>query len=331
LYGCLKQLYILKRRNRNLKVLLSIGGWSYSANFAVPASNDSGRKTFARSALKLISDCGFDGLDIDWEYPKDDKEASDFVLLLRDTREALETYAATHHRSHGKYQLTVACPAGPDNFRKLHLKEMDQYLDFWNLMAYDYAGSWDSKAGHQANVYPDSSSPSCTPFSTMAAVDYYTKAGVAGNKIVLGCPLYGRAFAETDGLGHPFSGVGEGSWEKGCWDWKALPHEGAQVRNDMILLASNSYHPGTRTMVSYDSAAVAEGKAKWVKEEGLGGVMWWESSADGKEGHGEGSLIARVVGVLGGSNGMRMEKRENELEYPDSKFQNLREGFPNGK
>jgi len=60
-------------------------------------------------------------------------------------------------------------------------------------------------------------------------------------------------------------------------------------------------------------------------------VMWWESSADGKEGHGEGSLIARVVGVLGGSNGMRMEKRENELEYPDSKFQNLREGFPNGK
>ncbi|RTE81901.1 hypothetical protein BHE90_003597 [Fusarium euwallaceae] len=323
LYGCMKQLNLLKKRNRNLKILLSVGGWTYSSNFKAPASTPQGRDTFARSCVDLLKNLGFDGIDIDWEYPQDANEARNYVELLAAVRQAMDAYAQTLSRPH-HFELTVACPAGAQNFQKLDIRGMDRYLDFWNLMAYDYAGSWDSSAGHQANLYPSRDNPTSTPFSTSAALDFYVRSGVNPQKIVIGMPLYGRSFENTDGPGRPYNGIGEGNWERGVYDYKNLPLPGAQESNDNACGASYCYDPQRRVMVTYDTPQMAWAKAEYIKKWRLGGAMWWESSGD-KEG--DQSLISTVVNTFGGPQALMWQ--ENCIEYPATKYDNLRNGFPN--
>lgn len=300
-----------------------MGGWTYSSNFRQPASTPQGRATFANSCVELIKNLGFDGIDIDWEYPQSPSEAADWVSLLRAVREAMDAYSRTLPRPY-HFELTVACPAGAQNYSKLDLPAMDRLLDFWNLMAYDYAGSWDSTSGHQANIYPSTSNPKSTPFSTSAALQYYTSHGVPPHKIVIGMPLYGRAFQNTDGPGTPYNGVGEGTWENGVHDYKKLPLPGSTEQIDYQVAASYCYSPSTRTMVSYDTVPLARAKAKYVRDHRLGGAMWWESSAD-KEG--PESLISNVVEVLGGPQ--NLDRTPNCVDVPFTKYENLRAGFPN--
>jgi chitinase len=159
-------------------------------------------------------------------------------------------------------------------------------------------------------------------------VEYYVRNGVRAEKIVLGMPMYGRAFAATDGPGHSFQGTGgEGSWEAGVWDYKALPQPGAEVVEECDqgrCVASWSYDRQKKLMVTFDTVRVVERKADFVREWGLGGAMWWESSGDRPVG--EGSLVEAFVRRSGGVE--RLEREKNELSFPDSKYENLRNAFP---
>ncbi|KND90096.1 Endochitinase B1 [Tolypocladium ophioglossoides CBS 100239] len=299
-YGCVKQLYIHKKKNRKLKTLLSIGGWtaSQAGKFLAFVGTDAGRQKFASSAVKMLGDWGMDGIDIDWEYPKNAQEAQQFVLLLKACRDALDRYAADNGQNY-HYLLTAAVAAGPQNYAHLDMKGMDPYLDAWHLMAYDYAG---------------------TKFNTEQAVEGYLQGGVPSDKIVLGLPLYGRSFMNTDGLGKPFSGVGQGSFTQGIWLYRDLPRPGATVQIDNSVGAAWSYDPATRELVSYDSLQSALLKANYLKARGLGGAVFWEASGDKT---GEGSIVGAMAKSMG-----ELESTENMLSYPGSQYDNIKNNMP---
>ncbi|KAK2747144.1 hypothetical protein FQN57_002401 [Myotisia sp. PD_48] len=312
-YGCLKQLFLLKKKNRNMKTLLSIGGWTYSSHFKVPASTAAGRAKFAETSVKLLKDLGFDGIDVDWEYPENGTEPQDCVLLLKAIREALDAYSAKLP-GRKKFLLTFAPPAGSSHYSKMKLKEMDAHLDFWNLMAYDYSGDWDTIAAHASNLYASKTSPASTPFNSERTVTDYLARGVALNKITLGMPLYGTQFKNTNGPGTPFNNK------------LAVDTSSASAAPEIIDLpeigASYSYDKATRVMVSYDTLSNAKLKANYVVSKGMGGSMWWDSTGD------VAGPTSRVTAVYDIFNAQGLEQRENELNYPDSVYDNLRAGFP---
>ncbi|PVH75450.1 glycoside hydrolase family 18 protein [Cadophora sp. DSE1049] len=325
-YGNIKQMYLLKKQNRSLKTLLAILGWTYSPNMIPVLASPTLRANFVSSSVSLMTNLGFDGLDIDYEYISNSTEAANMVSLLKDIRQAMDS-AATNGTS--PYILSYASPAGPARYSLMDFKGMDQYLDFWNFMGYDYAGNWDTLAGHSSNLFGDKSNPSSTPFNTSSAIDYYLKTGcVAPSKINLGMPLYARSFSNTAGPGQPFNNTGApGSFgESSTWDTKALPLPGsnATVYNLKKIGASYSYDASSKLMISYDTPTMAKVKASWIEKMGLGGAMWWEVSQDKS---GKDSLIATVVKTFGGEK--RLDRSLNRLEYPDSKYDNLRNGMPN--
>ncbi|KAJ3487291.1 hypothetical protein NLI96_g3646 [Meripilus lineatus] len=318
LYGCLKQLYLMKMANRNLKVQLSVGGWTYSQaghfNFVTDSSK---RAAFVQSALKLIEDYGFDGIDLDFEYPSTPQLGQGFADLLSSLRTALDLFAKTKGDT-VPYLLTAAVPAGAANYANLVVPQMNAALDYWNLMAYDYAGSWLTYADHQANLYGGER----TGVSTDAAVKFYVANGASAGKITMGLPLYGRAFENTNGIGQSYNGIGPGTFEAGVYNYNALPIAGAQVFENTTDVTSYSYDSAKKELVSYDDPHIAQLKAQYIVEKGLAGAMFWELSSDKK---GADSLVGTTSNVFG-----NLDQTQNHLNYPGSKWDNIRNKMGGG-
>lgn len=314
LRGSFSQFFRLKQRHRHLKVLLSVGGWTFSRNVARGASTPARRQTFAVSAVRLLKELGLDGLDIDWEYPNNAAEAEQYVDLLRLLRGELDACARQAGVSRA-FLLTAAGPAGPEQYQRLKIREMDQFLSFWNLMGYDYAGYWSKTAEFHSNLYGGE-------MSTDRAVQYYRSQGVDSAKLVVGMPLYGRAFNNTAGLGKPFRGVGRGSWEdRGTYDYKGLPLAGSQERVDGMVVAVSCYDAQKQLLVTYENNRTAARKAEYVSANKLGGGMWWESSGDYAI-EDERSIVGAFSRQIG--KGGLLDVTENCLWYPESPYVNVR-------
>lgn len=171
------------------------------------------------------------------------------------------------------------------------------------------------------------------PINASDAVQWYNSHGVERSKLVLGIPLYGRSFANTAGPETPFSGLGPGSWEQGTYDYRVLPLPGSYVFQDDQRIASWSYDYQKKEMISFDNEQIGAMKGHWIRDQGLGGSMFWELSGDkgnyregmetglGKDPAPGQSLVRIVKDAMG-----PLDHSPNWLRYERSQFDNMRNG-----
>lgn len=199
-----------------------------------------------------------------------------------------------------------------------------EYLDMWNLMAYDFAGTWSSRATHQTNILPTRQ----TDASVDQAVQFYLSHGVSPHKLVLGMPLYARAFAKTSGLGHKYRGVPEGGAEPGNFNYRVgikkgvvslnkaitadlcfdivgnqdlpLPGHTEQFDKEALACFSTTSERGGE-FASYEGPASVDAKCDYIHRRGVGGAMWWELSGDcdNEKGGLQRALIPRTAAKVG--------------------------------
>jgi chitinase len=152
------QLTKLKQKNPNLKTVISVGGWDGSAKFSDAALTDQSRTIFANSCLEFILKYGFDGVDLDWEYPvaggkpgniKRPEDKQNFTLLVQKIR---ETFDAQSTKDGKTYVLTITGGVGNGFAADAELNLIQQYVDSIGLMGYDIHGSWDNITGMECRL-----------------------------------------------------------------------------------------------------------------------------------------------------------------------------------
>ncbi len=289
----------LKEEYPHLQVLISVGGWTWSGNFSDVALTEDSRRHFVESCVKrfLVGryEGIFDGIDIDWEFPvsgglprnsarPEDKQ--NYTLLLQEFRRQFDELEAQTGRH---YLLTIAAPASPDIYANIELKDISQYLDWLNVMAYDFHGSWDKASNFNAPLYATSADPSPGYLNAHATIQGYLQAGVPAGQIVLGVPFYGRGWAGVtdldNGLYQPSTHLPKGTWEPGAFDYKDLAKNYVNKNGYTRYWHDEAkvpwlYNPATQVFISYDDPESLGLKADYVREWNLGGVMFWELSAD---------------------------------------------------
>lgn len=287
----------LKSVNPDFKLLVSVGGWSWSKHFSDMAASELTRRTFAKSTVDFVREYNLDGLDIDWEYPVEGgethnihspKDKENFTLLMQTVRAALDAAGSEDNRY---YLLTIASGQGDNFVVNADLANSSDYLDFINIMTYDYGGTWENIANHNAPLYYDPNLPKPTAVrnNVLGGVNGHLAGGVPEHKLVLGLPFYGKAWSgcETPGQYVECTSFPEGSWERGIYDYSDIisfiGKEGyVRYWNDAAKVAY-LYSPETKTFITYNDLTSMLYSSSLVKSKNLAGVMSWEVTGDRTE------------------------------------------------
>ncbi|MFG2385381.1 glycosyl hydrolase family 18 protein [Streptomyces avermitilis] len=294
LRGNFNQLRQLKAKYPTLKVLWSFGGWTWSGGFGAAAANPA---AFAQSCYDLVEDPRwadvFDGIDIDWEYPNacglscDTSGSAAYKNLMSALRAKfgsnnLVTAATTADGSSGG-KIDAADYAGAA-----------QYVDWYNVMTYDFFGAWDAQ-GPTAPHSPLTSYSGIPKagFTTADAMAKFKAKGVPASKLLIGIGFYGRGWTGVtqDAPGGTATGPAAGTYEQGIEDYKVLKTSCPATGT----IAGTAYAHCGSNWWSYDTPATIGTKMAWAKSQGLGGAFFWEFSGDTSNGE----LVSAINSGLG--------------------------------
>jgi chitinase len=314
LNGNFGQLLKLKAKYPKLKVLLSLGGWSWSKYFSDAALTDQSRAAFVSSCVDRFikgnlpflgpGDAGgpgsaaglFDGIDVDWEWPGSPandgnivrpEDKANLALLLKEFRKQLDAYGAQTNKH---YELSAFLPADPAKISAgFDARSIFSSLDYGNMQGYDFHGTWESVTNQQSAIRVPKGAPTTPDFSIDSSVNAWLKAGARANQIVIGIPSYGQGWTGVsgggDGLFQPATGPAAGTWGPGTEDYKVLktlPDKGFTVHRD-VRSGFAWLFDGT-TFWTYDDPLTVFTKALYIRQHGLGGAMMWELSGDDSSG-----------------------------------------------
>ncbi|MEV4336040.1 glycoside hydrolase family 18 chitinase [Streptomyces sp. NPDC049590] len=279
LRGNFNQLRQLKAKYPHIKVLWSFGGWTWSGGFGDAAKNPA---AFAQSCYDLVEDPRwadvFDGIDIDWEYPN----ACGLTCDTSGPAAYKNLMAALRAKFGPNYLITAATTADGSAGGKIDAADYAgaaQYLDWYNVMTYDFFGAWDAK-GPTAPHSPLTSYNGIPKegFTTADAMAKFKAIGVPAKKLLIGIGFYGRGWTGVtqDAPGGTATGPAAGTYEQGIEDYKVLktscPVTGTVAGTAYAHCGSNWW--------SYDTPATIKTKMAWANTQGLGGAFFWDFTGD---------------------------------------------------
>ncbi len=285
----LRKLNELKKQNPDLKILISVGGWTWSKNFSDAALTDTSTKNFALSAVAIVAKYHLDGVDIDWEYPgmqgdsnvyrPEDKQH--YTLLFKDLREGLNSLSKIAHK---QYFVTTAVGGSQDYIEHTEMDKVQLYTDFINVMSYDYADGSDSISGHHTNLF--TSSGDANQYSADRSIRAFLAAGVPTKKLVMGIAFYGKGWqmqsADNNGLYRKALKPARGGGFTRLKD--SLINKNGFVRYwDTAASAPYLFNAEQKIFISYDDEESVKNKCNYVKQYHLAGAMFWEYNDDKKE------------------------------------------------
>jgi len=267
----------IRALNPQLKVVLSVGGWG-AGGFSTMARTAASRAAFADSCLRSVEEHGLDGVDIDWEYPCDgsaeiDHDPSDrenFTLLLQALRDAL-----------GRERIvSIAAGAGHYFIEGTQMDRVAAVCDYVQLMTYDLRSGFQREAGHHTCLY--TSPGDRLNGSVQASVEDFLAAGVPREKVVIGAAFYARRWDGVPDVNHGLFqmsatvgqyGAGYAQLEAEFIDKNGFTRYWDDDAKAPFLFNGSS-------LISYDDPESIRLKCKYLKREGLRGIMYWEHGSD---------------------------------------------------